>query len=121
MMFLVPVFLTAGPAAGQDWDIQIVDDGGSTGGASRVIATSDGIPYILYQADDGCVTLAWYVTGGGPGGWDRINWVDRDPYNLKMGMEVDDNDKIHLAYSKMTSPYRVKYAVFDHATKPPTP
>lgn len=117
VMFLAAATLAAGPAAAQDWNIQVVDDGGTTGWSSRVIATSDGIPYILYQNNSGEVTLAWYVTGGGPGGWDRMNWGGYDGYHQIMGMEVDDNDKIHIAYTNMISPYRIKYAIYDHATK----
>jgi hypothetical protein len=117
LAFVLALGVLAGPASAQDWNIQVVDDGGTTGWSSRVVATSDGIPYILYQDGSNNVTLAWYVTGGGPGGWDRLTLSDRDGYHQIMGMEVDGYDKIHIAYSNMIIPYGIKYGVYDHASK----
>ena len=119
MLLAAALVVAAGITAlnAQDWNIQIVDDVGSTGFASRIGATSDGIPYILYQADIGVITLAWWVASGGSGGWDRISWGDKDGYHLNMGLEVDAYDHIHIAYTKMTIPYQIKYGIFDHATK----
>jgi hypothetical protein len=113
----VAMFCVAGGAFGQTWNIQIVDDAGNTGYSSRVGATSDGTPYILYQNNSGYITLAWWVsTGGGSGGWDRTILSDYDLSHYVPALEVDANDDIHVAYS-VTIGSLIKYGVFDHSSK----
>jgi len=114
VLFLV---LGAAQPSAQEWNIQVVDDAGSAGYCSKITATSDGIPYILYQANGSLITLTWWVSGGGPGGWERITWGDYDGYHIVMDVEADPYDDVHVAYTNMVSPYRIKYGVFDHATK----
>jgi hypothetical protein len=75
LILLAAAVMCAGassPAGAQSWNIQIVDDAGTTGYHSRVVATSDGTPYIFYLGNNSYLTMAWWVSGGAEtGGWDR--------------------------------------------------
>jgi len=120
-VFLAAAVLCAGvwsPGAAQSWNIQIVDDAGNTGHRSRVVATSDGTPYIFYQGNGSYMTLAWWVsTGPETGGWDRDILSYADIYHYVIDMEVDPSDNIHVAFTKTSAGNAILYGVFDHATK----
>ena len=106
------------PASAQSWNIQIVDDAGDTGYRSRVVATSDGTPYIFYHGNGNNLTLAWWVSGGAEtGGWDRDILSYSDAYRNAIDMEVDPSDQIHVAFTKYAGGYAILYGIFDHASK----
>jgi hypothetical protein len=121
LILLAAAVMCAGassPAGAQSWNIQIVDDAGTTGYHSRVVATSDGTPYIFYLGNNSYLTMAWWVSGGAEtGGWDRDVLSYQDIYRHGIDMEVDPSDEIHVAFSKSTGGYGLLYGIFDPATK----
>jgi len=112
---IVLFFAVTSPSLAQPWNTHVVDDAGDMGYSTRVVTTSDGTPYVLYQNINGLVRLGWWVaTSDTTGGWEHfVVSGSSGPHGV--GLTVDANDLLHIAYSTFSP--AVYYGVFATASK----
>lgn len=109
-------FLGAVSVHAQTWNIQIVDDAGSTGYASRIAITSDNTPYIFYMTQAYWAWMAKWVPSGEGGGWDKWPLGYSVPYYRRCGFVAGPGDSLHLATSR-SSPSRIDYNIYNTNTQ----
>lgn len=109
--------ISVGLCQADTWNLQVVDDAGDVGYDSQIVTLSDGTPYIFYKSSTDNLYLAWWVSdGGGGGGW-QYRYLDNYTRNgTTFEAIVDATNRIHIAYSRYTSP-AVRYGIYDPATQ----
>jgi hypothetical protein len=117
IMMVLALAVSVGLCQADTWNLQVVDDAGNVGYDSQIVTLADGTPYIFYKSDSNNLYLAWWVPdGGGGGGWQYKYLDNYTPNGFPFEAIVDSSNRIHLAYSRYTSP-AVKYGIYDPATQ----
>lgn len=109
--------LLATSSSAQDWNPQIADDAGDVGYGAKVVALSDGTPYLAAFSEYGDLRLSWWVEPGGIGGWNHAVIAEDGREDAGLDLAVDDDDRLHVVWHDYEShSYRVLYGVLDPQT-----
>lgn len=80
---------------GSQWSFEVVEPGGNVGGSSQIRLDANGRPHIGYMD---IATNAMKYAFKDEGGW-HVETVDTGVFLSWAGMDIDANNRPHLAYS----------------------